>query len=260
MVTKSVPVAGQKTEADAVSIRTDIETGRVSDIKPRTRTDGDAIKTVFSVDGTLELIKRINESLDRGERVVVLVFGKKLKRDGTLDEKGTQVIKELARLYKEIEQASGANIDKVAVLLTGGRNSSYLLRGVKLPSEASVMFKALQAEGVDPANLLLEQKSYDTVTNVLFSYPIVKGFGATTVVVVAEEYMAERALRIASSVFDKSDTIFVKPVRIELSPLAKAFEELKEWLAIRALPLFIDVRRRQHNLDRREEPIPIAAE
>lgn len=237
MVTKGLTLDSQVNQVDEVALRQNDAAGQ-SMQAPKATIRANTVKTVLSTEHDEELVKKIDESLQKGDRVVLLVFGKRLNMDGSLDGRGKEVIKEVAHLYEEIERTSGSDIKNLAVLLTGGKNSGYLFKDIKLPSESSVMLKALEAEGVKPLNVLLEQKSYDTVSNVFYSYPIVKDFRATTVVVVAEEFMAERALKIASEVFDMTDSIYVKPVKVELSHTKKIFERIREWIAIKALPLF----------------------
>lgn len=226
-----------RVEAHADGPKQAAESTRVHDTAP--------IKSIYAVEETPHLITDIKEALDRGDRVVMLVFGKRLRSDGTLDERGVRIVDELASLYNRIEKEMGGRMQNLAVLFTGGENSGYLISGAKLPSEASVMYKALLAKGVNPQNVFLEERSYDTVSNVLLSYPIAKSFGANTIVVFAEEHMAERALRIINEIFDESDAVMVKPVRVKLNPLDRLLANAKEWLAMHMLRLLIGVRRRQ---------------
>ena len=141
---------------------------------------------------------KINEELDKG-KVVIIVFGKKLRRDGSLHYRGLQTLNKVEEIYKKVE-----NKQNLYIILTGGKSSSYVLRNKEIRSEAHAMYEELKARGVNTNNILLEENSYDTTGNVIFSYPIVKSLNNNTIVLVAEEPMIERGYRIARKVFEKN--------------------------------------------------------
>ncbi len=210
---------------------------------------------IYAIDETARLVEKIVGSLNRGDRVALLVFGKKLDRKGSTNEEtaksdeGRQVVAGLAQLYEEIE-ARGGNMNNLEVVLSGGHFHRYVLSGnsKNMTTEAVLMKRYLHELGVDPKNLVLEKKSYDTVTNILFSKPLIEKFGAKTVVVVSEEFMAQRAMETTERIMGNEISIYVKPVKLEINQAVKAYYMFKEWFVRRMVPILIATRRRENNM------------
>ncbi|MCL5239721.1 MAG: YdcF family protein, partial [Candidatus Marsarchaeota archaeon] len=144
------------------------------------------------------------------EKVAALVFGKKLRRDGTLDQRGLAVVSKAEELYRR------AGREKLTLVLSGGKSSSYVLRGVNVPSEASAMKKELVARGVAEESMLLEEGSYDTIGNVILAYPLIKSLGAKKLVLVGERPMISRAEKIVRKVMGGAYEIRTEPADVEL--------------------------------------------
>jgi uncharacterized SAM-binding protein YcdF (DUF218 family) len=180
-------------------------------------------------------VERIGEALDSGARVVLLVFGKKLRRDGTLDHRGIATVNKVEELYKEIHRKVEGRTEGLTILLTGGKSSSYVLRGVEVPTEAETMKRELVPRGVSEDRIILEEGSYDTVGNVILSFPKIRAIDANKVVLIAEEPMMDRALKITRKVFGSSYELIPEPAGVKLSAPYKLYNKQKEWLAFKLL-------------------------
>ena len=180
-------------------------------------------------------VERIEEALKRGDKVVLLVFGKKLRRGGTLDDRGIETVNKVEELYKKIHRKVEGRTEGLTILLTGGKSSSYVLRGVEVPTEAEIMKRELVSRGVSEDRITLEEGSYDTVGNVILSFPKIRAIGANKVVLIAEEPMMDRALKITRKVFGSSYELIPEPAGVKLSALYKLYNKPKEWLAFKLL-------------------------
>ena len=178
-------------------------------------------------------LKRIDKALRGGDPVAIVVFGKKLRKDGTLDYRGQTTVEKVATLQREIVAGFGGEYEWVAqmstIILTGGKSSSYRLRGVEVPTEAGVMYNALKADVGTYAQFKLEENSFDTIGNIIFSYPHVEAVGARMIVLVAERPMMDRTLKETRRVFGGSYDILVEPAEVRLSALYRAYNRVKEW-------------------------------
>jgi uncharacterized SAM-binding protein YcdF (DUF218 family) len=174
---------------------------------------------------------KVADLLGSGERVAMIIFGKKLQRDGTLDSRGLETMAAVASIYNDISAIAEKNVQNLAVIFSGGRSSSYVIRGLDLPTEASVMKRDLESRGVRPENAILEEDSCDTVGNVILSYPLVKSFGATAVLLIAEKPMMDRTMKIAKRVFGESVTMMEETAEVKLSPQYVLYNRVKEKLA-----------------------------
>jgi uncharacterized SAM-binding protein YcdF (DUF218 family) len=86
----------------------------------------------------------------------------------------------------------------------------------------------LESRGVKAKNVLLEENSYDTVGNVILSYPAVKSFGASSIVFLAEKEMMNRIRKIADRVYGKSVGIIEESAEVALSVPYRVYNMVKE--------------------------------
>ena len=111
-----------------------------------------------------------------------------------------------------------ANPDAVAVL-SGGRGEGEDI------TEAQCMYEGLTARGVNPARLILEDKSSDTVENLRFSRSLVPE--GASVGLVTNNFHIFRALAIA-----KKQEWEVSPVPVATSPLSFPHYMMREFIGV----------------------------
>jgi uncharacterized SAM-binding protein YcdF (DUF218 family) len=77
------------------------------------------------------------------------------------------------------------------------------------PSEAAAVAQVMQADGVPPSAITLEEQARDTVQNVQFSRAIMRAHGWRTAILVTEPHHIKRAALVAR---DAGLTIYPSPV------------------------------------------------
>jgi len=110
-----------------------------------------------------------------------IVFGAAVRWDGTAGPSSLRRVQTAARLYKE------GQIERV--FITGGRGE-----GMRY-SEAQVMFNVALEDGIDPAAIVLEEKSRSTWENLLYTKPLMED--CSSVVAISDGYHLARIRLLA---------------------------------------------------------------
>lgn len=113
-----------------------------------------------------------------------VVLGANMKTDGT----ASRIMRQRLRAAMEFMER---NPDAM-VILSGGKGEDEPI------SEASCMYKTIVDMGADPERLLLEENSFDTRDNLMFSWDIIESRGGTekAVAVITSEFHERRAAYI----------------------------------------------------------------
>jgi uncharacterized SAM-binding protein YcdF (DUF218 family) len=174
--------------------------------------------------------RAVAERLNNGEQVAVLVFGKQLRSDGTLDRRGRATVEETDRFYNAVEQLAGKNISNLTIILSGNKSANYEITKKRVPSEASVMRKELVARGVRSDILKLENRSCNTEGNVILSALIIRKINPSAVVLICEDPMKWRTMKLARRVLGDSIQILSEPAKLEINGAYGEYNKARERL------------------------------
>jgi uncharacterized SAM-binding protein YcdF (DUF218 family) len=78
------------------------------------------------------------------------------------------------------------------------------------PTEASVLTRVLEEQGVPAAAIVPEEQAHNTIQNILYSQAIMRAHGWTTAILVSEPFHVNRAALIAR---DAGMAVFPSPAR-----------------------------------------------
>lgn len=118
-----------------------------------------------------------------GDKRCYVVLGYRLNPDGTAD---TELLERLDKAVSLMERDS--------LILCSGKGSVAV-------SEASVMKAYLIQKGIDPSRILTEERSRDTIENVLYSCPILEENGISDIVLITSSYHLTGAAELFSEMF-----------------------------------------------------------
>lgn len=127
---------------------------------------------------TLPINQKISKSLNHGKSTAIIILGYALHSDGSMDEKLIARLKQGLSLYQ---------LNTTATIVVSGGVAQC---GV---TEAYVMREWLMSNGVNRQNIILEDKSIDTVSNAINSLAAVQNIALKNIVIVSSASHLRRA-------------------------------------------------------------------
>lgn len=171
----------------------------------------------------------INEQNDREDREYLIILGGGTKKGGTLGESAKERIASAARYMKENTNARA--------IVSGGRG-----RYGEVP-ESTLLFSAMIANGIDSGRVKEENRSHDTIENLMFSAQTISKDSGTKIeealqkpiIIVTNGYHLSRAQKIAKRLGYTS----VSGIAAPTPPLAAARAYIREVMAWAKLDLSV---------------------